>query len=75
MNAPEPKYCCSTKPDIFTDTKIGSTIKCRVVNCAQCGKYSDDPDESKAIWKWNNNFRFKNPIDKEFQARLEAAKR
>ena len=69
------KKCCGTAPQIFTDTKIGHTIPKRVIACAICGKYSDDIDEKKAAWKWNNNFKNKNPVDNEFVAKLEKSKR
>ena len=67
----KPINCCGSAPSTFTDTKVGQTISQRVVNCATCGKYSDADTDKQAIWKWNNKFRDKNPVDKQFQAGLE----
>ena len=73
--AETPKNCCSLKPQLFRDTKIGHTVEKFVVTCGNCGKFSDDVDRSKAIWKWNNGFRERNPIDRDFVNKLERAKR
>ena len=71
----EPKRCCSLEAQLFRDTRIGHSIQKFVVTCGNCGKFADDENKIKAIWKWNNGFRERNPIDNQFIAELERAKR
>ena len=69
-----PRRCCSAEPSVFSDTKVGETVQKRVINCARCGKYSDGATTTEAIWYWNRNFKFTNPIDTEFVQRLKRGK-
>ena len=64
------RTCCRYTPEIFRDTKVGSTEEMWLVACSDCGCFSDHPSRKEAIHLWNLGVTDKNPPDLEFIARL-----
>ena len=57
----DPRNCCGLKPQLFLDTKTGSTVKMFVVACGDCGKYADALTKKLAVLDWNMGVAKYNP--------------
>jgi len=67
------RRCCRYTPEVFRDTKTEQVHPqdMWVVACSSCGKFSDHLDREQAVWKWNEGFTERNPIDRDLVRRLE----